>query len=268
MKIAGTSLKPFEVWRPDVSLSDARDFGTALAVTLLRAGSGGLVTATGARPSGQLVLYERETCPFSRLVREALNHLDLDALIKPCPEGETVHRIELRALSGQEQVPFLVDHAAGELLGESQKIIHHLFERYGDGRIPLQLRWQKGAELSSKLASYVRKAQGAPTEHVEPIRRPTQPLELWGYEASPYTRIVRERLGVLGLSHISHNLARRSPRRAAFAALYGREQFPRLFDPNTGVALFESADIARYLNERYLRTLVLVPDVRSHALTH
>jgi glutathione S-transferase len=260
MQIAGTSLKPLEIWRHDVGTRDALDFGRSVAATLLRAGSGGLVTSIGPRPCGRLVLYERETCPYSRLVREALSNLDLDVLIKPCPPGEWRHHGELRALSGQEKVPFLVDEGAGVMLGESQRIVHYLFDHYGKHhRVPIQLRSHKLAELSSRLASYMRGKQDKARELATP---PAQPLALWSYEASPYSRLVRERLGELGLPYVCHNLARSSPRRVIFAERYGRTQFPLLVDPNTNVMMFETKDIVRYLNEQYAPKLRLPATIR------
>lgn len=259
MQIAGTSLKPLEVWRRDVSKDQALDFARSLAATMVRGGSGGVVTALGARPIGQLVLYERETCPYSRLVREALSALDLDALIKPCPPGEWRHRGELRLLSGAEKVPFLVDEGAGVMLADSQHIIAYLFERYGQQRVPLQLRFQPLAELTSKLASRLRGKDDKAHQRATP---PLRPLELWSYEASPYSRVVREQLGELGIPYVSHNLARGSSRRAVFAAEHGREQFPLLHDPNTNVMMFESDDIVRYLKDQYAPRLRLEASAR------
>jgi glutathione S-transferase len=199
-------------------------------------------------------LYEREACPYSRLVREALSALDLDVLIKPCPPGEWRHRGELRLLSGEETVPFLVDEGAGVMLGDSQQIVRYLFERYGCNRVPLQLRYQPLAELTSKLATALRGKDDTAHERSTP---PVQPLELWSYEASPYSRVVREKLGELAVPYVCHNLARGSVRRAVFVARHGREQFPRLHDPNTNVSMFESAAIVDYLSERYAPRLRL-----------
>lgn len=258
MKLAGTSLKPLELWRPDVHPADAVDFARSLAVVALRAGSGGRADKIGARPQHRLVLYERETCPYSRLVREALSRLDLDALIKPCPEGERLHNEELFAFSGDEKVPFLIDESTGALLGESMHIISYLYRRYGRGAPPPALRWKPLAQQSSRLASAVR---GTKLVYRRPALHQELPLELWNYEASPYCRLVRERLGELGLRYVSHNLARRSPRRAAFRRRHGKLQFPYLRDPNTGVELFESDQILRYLDEAYapgLRLLAVI----------
>eukprot|EP01119_Soliformovum_irregulare_P020433 TRINITY_DN6609_c0_g1_i1.p1 TRINITY_DN6609_c0_g1~~TRINITY_DN6609_c0_g1_i1.p1 ORF type:complete len:105 (-),score=23.26 TRINITY_DN6609_c0_g1_i1:30-344(-) len=60
------------------------------------------------RPEKQMTLYLKESCPFSRKVREAFSELDLDATIKPCPIEGTRFRPELKSIGGKEQVPFLI----------------------------------------------------------------------------------------------------------------------------------------------------------------
>jgi hypothetical protein len=129
-----------------------------------------------------------------------------------------------------------------------------LFDRYGQQRVPLPLRFQPLAELTSKLATRMRGRDDEPRERAT---CPALPLELWSYEASPYSRVVREELGQLGVPHVSHNLARGSTRRAVFVAEHGREQFPMLRDPNTNVLMFESDDIVRYLKDQYAPRLQL-----------
>ncbi len=256
MQIAGTSLRPLEVWRSDVNLEQARKFGTSVLATLVRLGSGGMVRGAGKRPHDGLVLYERESCPFSRIVREALSELDLDALIKPCPEGETQHRRELSQL-GQKEVPFLIDRSAGVQLADSAKIVEHLYLHYGNGSpVPLRMRGEF-ARITSKYASELR---GKPAAYELPSERPELTLELWNYEGSPYCRIVREELGRLGLPYISRNLARNSPRREAFRARFGKLQFPRLYDPNDETGLFETDAILAHLQSHYARIAVLVQD--------
>ena len=42
-------------------------------------------------------------------------------------------------------------------------------------------------------------------------------------------------------------------RRAQLLARWGRVQLPYLEDPNTGAAMFESADIITYLEQHYAR---------------
>jgi glutathione S-transferase len=262
MQIAGTSLRPLELWRHDVTFDAARNFAGALAAAAVRAGSGARVTFAGPRPTDQVVLYERESCPYSRLVRETLSELDVDALIKPCPPGESVHSRELRDVSGKGEVPFLIDRSTRVSLGESSSIVRYLTDKYGSHSAPIRLRGGPVTLLASRLASSIR---GGKIPYKAPKRRPELPLELWNYEASPYCRLVRERLGQLGIAHVSHNLARHSTKREAFKKRFGREQFPYLFDPNTHVGMFESESILRYLTDTYVSCFDAVPaEVGSH----
>ncbi len=78
-----------------------------------------------------------------------------------------------------------------------------------------------------------------------------EPLELYSFESSPFCRIVRERLCTLELPYLLHNVAKGSPGRDAFVERSGKMMVPYLIDPNTETSLFESADIARYLEDTY-----------------
>jgi glutathione S-transferase len=252
MQIAGTSLKPLELWRRDVTLADARNFASSLAASLVRAGSGARVTSVGPRPTDTLILYEMENCPFSRLVREALSELDLDAVIKPCPRGEERHRAELRKLTERETVPYLIDRGLGIAVQESKRIVRHLFTHYGSGHVPARFARTEAALWTSKVASQLR---GGKHAYEAPAIYPAFPLELWNYEGSPYCRLVREQLDCHGLSYVSRNLARQSPRREAFLARFGKLQFPCLYDPNVDRTLFETANILEHLRSTYFEPI-------------
>ena len=226
----------------------ALDLATSAIATLVRGGAGVRISALGRRPKRRLELYEFEACPYCRKVREALSALDLEAIIYPCPKRGPRFRPEVVRRGGKAQFPYLVDPNTGRALYESDDIVAYLFARYGAGAPPIQLRLGPLADLSSFAASAVRPA-GAP---VRTRRRPPEhPLELWSFEASPYCRIVRERLCALELPYVLHNLAKGSPSRAAFSARTGRMQVPYLLDPNTDTALFESTDIVAYLDRTY-----------------
>lgn len=262
MQIAGTSLRPLELWRQDVTLDDARQFASALAATAIRGGAGALVTFARTQPQSTLVLYERESCPYSRIVRETLSELDIDALIKPCPHGEGPHNQELREASGSTVVPYLLDQDERMSFEGGDNIVRHLASRYGSHDAPARLRGNELTLLTSRWASSLR---GGEPSYREPMRRPETPLELFNYEASPYCRVVRERLDQLGIAYLSRNMARHSPKRRAFRQRLGREQFPYLFDPNTGIGMFESAAIVRYLNDTYQRCFDAVPaEIGAH----
>lgn len=224
------------------------DVAAGFLSTLARGGAGLRVGPLGARPVRPLELYEFEACPFCRKVREALSMLDLEAVIHPCPKRGERFRSEVKRRGGKLQFPYLVDPDAGIEMYESDAIVRHLFTRYGDGKVPAALQGGALSQLSFALASLARGTKGT---FRRPSRAPEKPLELYSFEASPYCRIVREALCSLELPYRLHNVARGSPGRAAFEARAGRIQVPYLVDPNTETALFESAEIVRYLESTY-----------------
>lgn len=224
------------------------DVVTSLGATLTRAGSGAFVGGTGARPAQPLELYEFEGCPYCRKVREALSILDLDARIWPCPKNGPRFRPELVRRGGKAQFPYLVDPNTAKELYESDDIVRYLFTTYGDGRVPALLAGGALTDLSVALAGVFRPGLGTWYQRSRP---PEQPLELYSFEASPYCRIVREKLSVLEIPYLLHNVARGSAVREAFARRAGKVQVPWLVDPNADVAMFESAEIVAYLDARY-----------------
>ena len=226
----------------------ALDVATSVTATLARAGLGSRVGPLGPRPEKLLDLYEFEACPFCRKVREALSILDLDARIFPCPKGGPRYREEVKARGGKYQFPYLVDPKTGKEMYESDEIVAYLFRQYGAGKPPALLAAGILTDATSALASAARPGFGA---RYRPARAPAEPLELYSYEASPFSRIAREALCALELPYLLHNVAKGSPRREAFVKRSGKMQVPYLVDPNTSVAMFESADIARYLEKTY-----------------
>jgi glutathione S-transferase len=224
------------------------DVATASAATVARLFTGGSVGPLGPRPEKTLELYEFEGCPYCRKVREALSILDLEARILPCPKGGKRFRPEVKRRGGKTQFPYLVDPNASEEMYESDEIVAHLFRRYGDGTVPTPLAAGILTDLTAALASAARLGFGI--RH-RPARAPERDLELYGFESSPFCRIVREALSSLELPYLLHNVARGSPGRQAFVQRSGKMMVPYLVDPNTGVEMFESAEIARYLEETY-----------------
>jgi glutathione S-transferase len=227
------------------------DVTTSFAASLARIATGMSVGRLGRRPDEPLALYEFESCPYCRKVREALTILDLDAMIYPCPKGGPNYREELKSRAGKAQFPYLVDPNTGKEMYESDSIIAYLFQEYGAGRVPLLLSPGPLTDVSEMLASAVRPATG---RFYSPSRAPATPLELYSFEASPFCRIVRETLSSLEIPYLLHNVAKGSPRRKAFVERSGRMMVPYLVDSNTGTAMFESAEISRYLIETYGET--------------
>jgi glutathione S-transferase len=217
------------------------------------------------QPEQLLELYEFESCPYCRLVREALTELDIDVLIYPCPPGGGRYRNKVKELGGRVQLPFMVDHNSGEKLYESDTIIDYLYKTYGQRSKPLGVR--ELAVAGSISASLVRGKQVA-----RPSHQAEKPLVLYSFESSPFSRRVRERLCELELPYELRNTGKamwrdigppqiratlfpdlpvKGRNRLGLLERTGKVQVPYLIDPNTGVEMYESADIIDYLEQTY-----------------
>lgn len=250
-------------------MSRSWDVITAMGASTARLGVGIFASRKPTQqPARLLELYEFEACPFCRKVRDALTALDLEAMIYPCPKGGSRFRPQVVELGGKQQFPFLVDPNADVRLYESDDIVMHLFTKYG-GRKPAPLLTGRLATGSSMAASAFRPRRGL---RARPSRPPAKPLELYSFEASPFARLVREALCELEIPYHLRSVGKGGhvdwlppalrPRvapdappttanRRAFVERAGRVQVPYLVDPNEDVALFESAEICRYLDETY-----------------
>lgn len=76
-----------------------------------------------------LELYQFESCPYCRRVRDKLSDLGIDYICRNVQVG-TPKWNELKKLSPNEQVPFLVDPEKGVALDESEAIIAYLEKNY------------------------------------------------------------------------------------------------------------------------------------------
>ncbi|KAK4396528.1 hypothetical protein Sango_1489400 [Sesamum angolense] len=188
----------------------------------------------GPRPEKPIEIYEFESCPFCRKVREIVSVLDLEVLYYPCPRNGPNFRPKVSQMGGKQQFPYMVDPNTGVSMYESDDIIKYLVDKYGDGNVPLLL--SLGLLTGSSYS---------------PSKLPPKPLEVWAYEASPFCKVVREVLVELELPHILHSCARGSPKRQILYQRVGHFQVPYLEDPNTGVQMFESAEIVDYLRATY-----------------
>jgi glutathione S-transferase len=167
------------------------------------------------------VLYDDEASPECRKVRLALTTLDLDVEIRPCPPGGARFRLEMEAAGGAAP-PVLVDENHGTTLTDASEIVAHLRRYYEPSSLSL----------------------GVPDPAPSAI-------ELYGYETCFYCARVRAALSQLELPYTLRSMGPGSAKRAAFRARHGTTGVPFLEDASTGVALFESKDIVRYLVDRY-----------------
>ncbi|KZX75220.1 hypothetical protein A3715_14705 [Oleiphilus sp. HI0009] len=222
------------------------------------------------QPEKPIILFDREGDPECRLVRETLTALNLDVTIMPCPiGGENIK--QLRRDSGTDQVPVLYDTNVEESRKGASDIIQYLFKQYKGVDAPSRTQITPQQLRRSKLSSLLRLNAGI---KAKPSKSAQQPLTLYSFESSPFSRIVRERLCELELPYQLINLGKQQKadmgpakfrfhrgeyrpvpesKREAFLEKWGNVQVPFLVDPNTDKNLFESAKIVDYLNQQYAK---------------
>jgi len=247
----------------------------SLASSLAEGGRGVSGTPFPIQPAKPLKLYEFEGSPFCRRVREAITLLNLDVEIYPCPKGGQKYRQIVKEKGGKLQFPFLIDENTGDQLFESQDIIHHLFKYYGKtGKTPAKYSHYPKIPVPEFAGTLLNMARGVWVDKkIVDRAAPEQLLELWSFEASPYSRIVRATLTELEIPYILHNVPKErwqdmgpavlrlkpgkyeplagGKREKMLSEMQGKMQVPYLVDPNTGVKLFESAQIVKYLKKQY-----------------
>eukprot|EP01054_Gregarina_sp_Poly1_P002803 Gregarina_sp_Poly_1__2802@NODE_177_length_11964_cov_73_622174_g157_i0_p5_GENE_NODE_177_length_11964_cov_73_622174_g157_i0NODE_177_length_11964_cov_73_622174_g157_i0_p5_ORF_typecomplete_len301_score23_38GST_N_3/PF13417_6/4_8e12GST_N_3/PF13417_6/1_1e10GST_N_2/PF13409_6/0_016GST_N_2/PF13409_6/0_00054GST_N/PF02798_20/18GST_N/PF02798_20/0_0002MetRSN/PF09635_10/1e02MetRSN/PF09635_10/0_41Thia_YuaJ/PF09515_10/0_037_NODE_177_length_11964_cov_73_622174_g157_i030123914 len=227
------------------------------------------------RPKEPLKLYEYEASPYCRKVRETLCVLNIDHYVYPCPREtfssygvclNSRFRPEVQSQGGVAMFPFLVDPNTNIKMHQSDEIVHYLWKTYGNKATPnwkYKIAYNKiYLEISLAICVLLRPCLDMGIMRAS-TRAPAKPLELWGFESSFFTRRVRETLSMLELAYLYHvTPAGATEKRKLFMkehSLYisdarkrlGLIQVPFLKDPDTGVEMFESADIVRYLKEKY-----------------
>ncbi|MES2885180.1 MAG: glutathione S-transferase N-terminal domain-containing protein [Pseudomonadota bacterium] len=225
------------------------------------------------KPEKTLKLYDMEASPYCRLVREVLTELDLDVMILPCPAGGTRFRAEAEKIGGKQQFPLLVDDNTGTVLYESAAIVDYLGSTY-----KRRVRGTRGIGRSLSVgSSYLSSAlmwrpRGVMGMKARPSKAPAQPLELYSFETSPYSKPVRARLCELELPYLLRNTGKgawgdmgppsfrdtlfktpkgTTPNRQWLETHTGKVQVPYLIDANTGTAMYESQAILAYLDRTY-----------------
>lgn len=77
-----------------------------------------------------LELYQFNSCPFCSRVRDTLDELGLDYIVRTVSPSHR-ERARVEAISGQTSVPVLVDPERKTVLPESRDIIAYLRRHYG-----------------------------------------------------------------------------------------------------------------------------------------
>jgi glutathione S-transferase len=76
-----------------------------------------------------MTLYRLEGCPYCELVVDRIDELDID-YESVWVEGLHSRRNEVKRISGQRQVPVVVDEDRGITMAESDRILEYLDQSY------------------------------------------------------------------------------------------------------------------------------------------
>eukprot|EP01026_Neomeris_dumetosa_P072127 TRINITY_DN73304_c0_g1_i3.p2 TRINITY_DN73304_c0_g1~~TRINITY_DN73304_c0_g1_i3.p2 ORF type:complete len:235 (-),score=26.06 TRINITY_DN73304_c0_g1_i3:188-892(-) len=108
----------------------------------------------------------------------------------------------------------------------------------------LQERYKRILQIGGRLLKESSKVQN--------FKRPKLPLKLYEFEGCPFCKKVREIISYLDLDVEMYPCPKGGQRfRSLVVEKAGKAQFPYLVDPNTGIEMFESDDIVRYLCKEY-----------------
>jgi glutathione S-transferase len=98
--------------------------------TTMRPGKGSRVIGRHLQSLRELlILYNMESSPYCRKVREALTELDLAYICKNAPRGSRA-REQLRKEGSKVMVPFLIDPNHRVKMYESDQIVEYLYRTY------------------------------------------------------------------------------------------------------------------------------------------
>ncbi|KAM7278261.1 hypothetical protein ACFE04_005395 [Oxalis oulophora] len=133
-----------------------------------------------------------------------------------------------------------------------------LLNLFSGGEDPSQQRNDVLEVATTSLSSFARLPWGSKAllttqeDTVIHSSQPTMRLQLFEFEACPFCRRVREALTELDLSVEVYPCPKGSARhRDMVRESGGKEQFPFLIDPNTGISMYESGEIVKYLFQQY-----------------
>jgi len=76
-----------------------------------------------------VTLYQLEGCPYCELISDRLEELEVE-YDSVWTEGLHSKRDEVKRISGQRQVPVIVDDEQGVTMAESERILDYLESNY------------------------------------------------------------------------------------------------------------------------------------------
>lgn len=245
---------------PEVNEEGKRQYSLKLLGPIIRLRDSSSVLSPSMQPKETLVLYDNESSPYCKRVREMLNLLDITYECRPCFE---TNKSEWGINKNNQNLllPYLYDPNIDETIFGDDEIINKLLDRYGpppsewDRKALWPIEFKTFSVITSQLSAFFRGSQGACRQsNARPDNNQMRPIEMWGYECSPFVRPVKEKLCSLCLPHTVVSCSRGSSNRDKMVEMTGRFQAPYIVDPNTGIEMFEGAEIVQYLEAVYTQS--------------
>ena len=240
------------IFAPELNQDGTKQYSLKLGPIRLRDSSS--VLNRSMQPNKTLVLYENESCPYCKRVREMMNLLDITYECRPCFESIR----NAWGVDGERPLPHLYDPNTDTTIFGDDEIINALLNLYGpspsefDRKALWPVEFKAFSVLTSQIAALIRgNSTSTQQSNARSDNERMKPIELWGYECSPFVRPVKEKLCALGLPHKVVSCSRGSSNRDLMMERTGRFQVPFIFDPNTGIEMFEGAEIVDYLESVY-----------------
>ncbi|XP_044511234.1 uncharacterized protein LOC123229473 [Mangifera indica] len=164
------------------------------------------------------------------------------------------HRIRIYAKSDTDTSPQVNVSTSSSSSSSFLSFLCPLLKLFSGGDPSRERNYTLEAATSS-LSTLARLPWGSRSlsegSHSESLNPPLN-LQLYEFEACPFCRRVREALTELDLSVEVYPCPKGSVRhREMVRRSGGKEQFPFLVDPNTGISMYESGDIVNYLFQQY-----------------
>lgn len=246
--------------RPLASVPNAFDTFTSGLASMLRINRGITVNQGASDVTNPPVLkelYDIENNQACRRVRERITELDLcvDKVI-PCTRTSKARK----ELGEDVIIPRLVAQVEEDkeiVVEGDDEIIEFLNKATGISTPKADEAWKQAllefADVVGGIgATVLRMGRGNQVSPAVGPARPGKCVVLYDYTGNQFCRLVREVLVELDIPYTLRSVGKGSPRRQELLELTGNStQCPYFVDPNTGVAMAESADIVKYLYETY-----------------
>lgn len=152
------------------------------------------IRASATQGAPAIELYQAEDCPYSHSVRKCLSMLGLDYVAHSVSHGLALTHQDLVKRGGKDEIPFLIDHATGTQLYDSDAIIRYLEKQYSTEKPETGVEGFK-QNLMKKLETGAERMRWRWSGRAEKVRDFGKELQESKESLKQATKLVREITG-------------------------------------------------------------------------